>query len=59
MTVRKNMYNDMLKSIPAPENIPEFNTEGKLIICLIEYRIMDEIEWVINAMLRVYDSKEI
>ena len=53
------MYNDMLKSIPAPENIPEFNTKGKLIICLIEYRIMDEIEWVINAMLRDMIQKKL
>ena len=56
---RQKSYFDLLKSIPSPEKIPEFNIGGKLIICLIEMRIMDEIEQVINAALRVYNSQEI
>lgn len=51
-------YTNVLKRIPKPEQIPAFNKEGKLIICLVEYRIMDEIDYVINAMLRVYDKPE-
>lgn len=57
--VRKNIYDEVIKSIPKPENIPVFNTSGRLIIVLIEYRDMPEIDYVINAMLRVYDSTEI
>ena len=53
------LNNHLLKNIPSPENIPCFNKGGKLIICLIEYRIMPEIDWVINAVLRVYKSSEI
>jgi hypothetical protein len=51
-------YINVLKRIPKPEKTPVFNKEGKLIICLVEYRIMDEIDYVINAMLRVYDKPE-
>ena len=51
-------YRNVLKSIPQPDekNPPEFNTNGKLVVALVEYRIMDEIEWVINALMRVYDK---
>ena len=52
-------YLQIIKSIPKPTYIPTFNLNGKLIICLIEYRIMEEIEYVINAVLQVYDSNEI
>ena len=51
--MRRQQYNELLKRIPSPTSIPEFNTEGRLIICLVEFRIMDEIEQVINAVLRV------
>jgi len=53
-------YTNVLKRIPGPDenNPPKFNTGGRLIVSLIEYRIMDEIEWVINALLRVYDKPE-
>ena len=53
-------YRTVLKSIPPPDekNPPEFNTGGKLIVALVEYRMMDEIEWVINALLRVYDKPQ-
>ena len=53
-------YTSVLKRIPQPDksNPPKFNKGGKLIVVLIEYRIMDEIDWVINALLRVYDKPE-
>ena len=51
-------YTNVLKRIPKPEKIPVFNKGGKLIICLVEYRIMEEIDYVITAMLRVYDKPE-
>ena len=53
-------YTNVLKRIPQPDksNPPKFNKGGKLIVVLIEYRIMDEIDWVINALLRVYDKPE-
>ena len=35
-------YTNVLKRIPKPEKTPVFNKGGKLIICLVEYRIMDE-----------------
>ena len=57
--MRRQQYNELLKRIPSPTSIPEFNTEGRLIICLVEFRIMDEIEQVINAVLRVYEPHEI
>jgi hypothetical protein len=57
--MRIELYNNILKNIPEPIEIPCFNTKGKLIIVLIEYRIMDEIQWVINAALRVYQPEEI
>ena len=56
--MRQKLYSDLLKSIPKPEN-PTFNVGGKLVIVLIEYRNMEEIEYVMNAALRVYNSKEI
>lgn len=57
--MRNEIYNHLLSRIPSPENVPCFNTSGKLIICLVEYRIMPEVEWVINAALRVYKPCDI
>jgi hypothetical protein len=53
-------YTSVLKRIPQPDknNPPKFNKGGRLIVALVEYRIMDEIDWVINALLRVYDKPE-
>ena len=36
----------------------KFSKKGKLVICLIEFRIQKEIEWVMNAVLRVYSQKK-
>ena len=51
-------YQNVLKRIPPPDkdNTPVFNTGGRLVVALVEYRIMDEIDWVINALMRVYDK---
>ena len=51
-------YRNVLKRIPPPDkdNTPVFNTGGRLVVALVEYRIMDEIDWVINALMRVYDK---
>ena len=56
---RQGSYLELLKSIPKPAKTPKFNIGGKLIICLIEYRIMEEIELVMNAALRVYNPQEV
>ena len=52
-------YYKLISNIKSPSVVPEFNTKGRLVVCLIEYRIMKEIEYVINALLKVYDSKDI
>tara|TARA_Y100000992_G_scaffold168904_1_gene113465 strand:- start:142 stop:909 length:768 start_codon:yes stop_codon:yes gene_type:complete len=57
--MKYNDYLNIISKIGLPKDIPEFNTEGKLIICLIEYRIMEEIKYVLNAVLNIYDSKDI
>ena len=57
--MKYNEYVKIISTIPRPNYRPIFNTKGRLIICLIEYRVMDEIHYVINAMLRVYKSNEI
>ena len=35
-------YNNILQKIPVPNNIPIFNTKGRLVIVLLEFRIMPE-----------------
>lgn len=55
---RQKSYWDMVKSIPKPE-CPTFNVGGQLLVCLIEYRIMDEIELVMRAVCSVYNPQEI
>ena len=56
---RHKEYNDILSQIPKPTETPEFQYSGKLMVCLVEFRDMPEIDWVINALLRVYPSNEI
>lgn len=59
---RLREYTDVISCIPEPKYMFDeivFNTSGVLNICLIEYRIMDEIKYVINAILRVYQPNEI
>jgi len=49
-------YNNILQKIPIPNNIPIFNTKGRLVIVLLEFRIMPEILYVINALLYIYNQ---
>ena len=56
----KNRYYDLISKIPYPYiDVPVFNTHGKLIIALFEFRVLREIKHVINAILNVYHSYEI
>ena len=59
MHPRLKEVNDLISMIPKPTLPLTFNTSGKLVICLIEFRIMKEIEYVMNAILRVYKPDEI
>ena len=52
-------YTKLLSQIPKPTGSLKFSKSGKLVICLIEFRIQKEIEWVMNAVLRVYSPEEI
>ena len=54
-----DIYYNLIKEIPAPVEPPIFNTEGKLIIALFEFRAIPQIKHVLNAILRVYKSKDI
>ena len=56
---RKNKFYDVISKIPSIDYIPKFKTEGKLTICMIEFRVMDSIKHVINSVLRVYKPDEI
>jgi len=56
---RKNQFYDVISKISLIDYIPEFNKKGKLIICMIEFRIMDSIKHVINSVLRIYKPEEI
>jgi len=52
-------YTDLIKKIPKPSGDIECVKKGRLIICLIEFRKQPEIEWVMNAVLRIYKPREI
>jgi len=54
-------YYELIKNIEYPydNDIPIFNTHGKLIIALFEFRPINEIKWVINALLHVYNNIDI
>ena len=56
---RHEEYYNTLKQIPAPQSDVEFNEGGKLIVCLIEFRIMEEIKYVLYALLQVYKPNAI
>lgn len=54
-------YTSLISQIPPPDT-PEtlhFLEKGKLVICLIEFRILEEIKWVINAVLKIYPKCDI
>ena len=50
---KHRQYNEILKKIRI-KKIPKFNTGGRLCICLIEFRNMIEIDYVIRAVLKMY-----
>ena len=50
---KHRQYNDILKRIKL-KRIPKFNTGGRLCICLVEFRNMIEIDYVIRAVLKQY-----
>nr|QBK86789.1 MAG: NAD dependent epimerase/dehydratase [Marseillevirus LCMAC103] len=52
--VRAKQYRDLLARIPPPRSPPVFNKGGRLVVCLVEFRVMPEIAWVLNAVCRVY-----
>jgi hypothetical protein len=56
-----NYYHDLIYKIERPLTKPEFNSGGKLIIALFEWRKsqIKNIHAVINAILNVYDRNEI
>lgn len=59
MEARRKLYTDLLRNIKSPKHPIAFLESGRLNICLIEYRNMFEIEYVLNALLHVYPSNEI
>ena len=61
MTTKTHEYYNMVSKIPYPygNDLPIFNTQGKLIIALFEFRPLEDIHSVINAVLQVYNSFEI
>lgn len=59
MHPRLREITDLISKIPAPEFPLCFQKSGKLVICLVEFRIQPEIEWVMNAVMRIYKPEEI
>ena len=57
---KQKQYNDILFNIPFDfSGDLIFNTGGKLIVCLIEFRPVEEIKHVMHALLRSYKPEEI
>ena len=56
---RKEIYEELLKVIPSVPDQAEFNTHGRLNVCIIEYRAQREITYVLRALLQVYKPQEI
>ena len=56
---RQKQYTHILSSVKHNRTDIVFKENGKLIFCLIEFRTMKEIEYVINCILKVYDPSEI
>ena len=55
---RHKEYFEILSQINPPSN-PVLNTGGKLIVCLIEFRPMVEIKYVIWALFKSYNPSDI
>ena len=57
---QKQEYYSIIKKIHNINNIISFKHDGgKLIFCLIEFRIMEEMKHVINSILNIYNPSEI
>lgn len=53
-------YNNLLYNLKLDIDGPiYFNKEGKLIICLIEFRPLEEIKYVMYAILKIYKPEDI
>jgi hypothetical protein len=52
-------YTNLLSHIPTPNKSPIFQSSGKLLICLIEFRELHEIQWVMNAIVKVYPKCDV
>ena len=60
MYSQKQEYYSVIKQIPHINNIVNLKCDwGKLMFCLIEFRIMEEMKHVINSILNIYNSSEI
>ena len=59
MHPRLKEITELISKIPSPELPLCFQKEGRLIICLVEFRIQPEIKWVMNAIMRIYKPEEI
>lgn len=59
--MQSNEYYSLIERIPYPlgNELPTFNTSGKLVIALFEFRPMKEMLWVLNAILHIYKPCEI
>tara|TARA_Y100000768_G_scaffold330457_1_gene269150 strand:- start:2482 stop:3546 length:1065 start_codon:yes stop_codon:yes gene_type:complete len=58
-SARRREYFNTIEKITVDINLPVFNTGGKLIIALFEWRTIEAMKWVLNAVLKVYNSEEI
>ena len=56
---RQKNYNEILMKLKIDDSVQEFQKKGKLIICLIEFRPLQEIECVMAAILKSYKPSEI
>lgn len=56
---RNKQYNNILEKVQICTEDIVLQTSGKLIVCLIELRIMSEIKYVVNALFSSYKPSEI
>jgi hypothetical protein len=56
---RNTQYNDILKKLDFTQDNIKLNSSGRLIICLIEFRELIEMKYVIQAIFSTYDPNEI
>ena len=56
---RHTEYNNILLKLPIIDQKITLQTSGKLIFCLIEFRLMLEIQYVIHALFSSYQPHEI